>query len=193
MFDKFVDTERVSIKNNAVGGRGAKMFYEEGFYQDGIKGVMSKGDYIFIQFGHNDWKNGSSESEYKEYLGKYIDDARRAGVTPVILTSITRCVFRDGKINRNEQNMQLYVDAAKAVAQDKNAACIDMFEKSVAYLESLGETEAAKLYMGNGDVTHFNTYGAEVYAGFIRDLIRESNHSSLDGLKDCLKDYTAVQ
>ena len=199
VLDKFIDTQKASIVNMAQGGRDSKMFYDETFYQSGIKGVMKKGDYLFIQFGHNDPKNGITVQEYKEYLGKYIDDARKAGVKPVILTSITRCVFIDGKINRDEQRMQTYVNAAKEVAAEKNVACIDMFEKSVAYLESIGAVEAAKLYMGErndgkggtyNDITHFNVYGAEVDAGFIRDLIRDSKHPSLYGIQSCLTDYS---
>lgn len=195
VFDKFTDSRTVSVLNYSLGGRGAESFYKESNYTNNIKNVMTSGDYLFIQFGHNDYKNGCSKEVYKEYMKKYISDARERGVIPVVLTSITRCVFKDGKINQYEQNMKIYTDAAKEVAAEENAACLDMFNKSVEYLESLGETDAMKLYLGTArggyDVTHFNEYGAEIYAGFIRDLINESEHSTLDSLKDCLTDYSA--
>lgn len=75
-------SNEVRVINYAHGGRSSRSFCEEGLW-DKVKKNISSGDYVFIQFAHNDEKEG----------GKYIDETRGLGGTPVLITPIVRCYF----------------------------------------------------------------------------------------------------
>ncbi len=187
--------DTVTVNNQAMGGRSADWFYTENYYKTGIKGAWRAGDYLFVQFGHNDLKENDyivDIAKYKHYMRAYIDEARAAGVTPVIITSIPRYSWEDSSIKEEEQEMIQYVNAAKAVATEKDVACLDMFGEMVTKLETMGKDAAAKYYMGytnpsGNDWTHFNEAGAEFFTGEIVRLLGECAHPSVQGLKACIK------
>lgn len=141
----------------AEGGRSSKTFLDDGFL-DKITNQMYAGDYLFIQFGHNDCAytyadryvpigtpdaNGvypTTEGTYKYYLQKYIDAAKDKGATPVLVTPVSRLYFNaDGTIKAhhddNTSSNDAYVTAVKQLAQENGIECIDMFSITKAMYE----------------------------------------------------------
>ena len=190
------DAEKVVVNNQAMGGQSADSFYSSLYYKN-IKDNMRNGDYLLIQFGHNDYKNNGYKvliDRYKEYLKMYIDDAKAAGATPIIITSIPRYVLENGNIKTDEQEMIQYVTAAKEVAQEKGVACLDMFTEMVEKLDDMSENDAKAYYLGTtnpnvtgGDWTHFNETGAKFFAGEIVRLLNLCEHPSVANLKYYIK------
>src|SRR5665647_1528489 len=99
----FFDENQLVIDNRAKNGRSSKSFRDEGLWQ-GVLDVVQKGDYIFIQFGHNDSKpdvarKTDPHTTYRENLVRYIRESREKGAIPILFTSIVRRSFgADGKV-----------------------------------------------------------------------------------------------
>ncbi|MFD6279431.1 rhamnogalacturonan acetylesterase [Streptomyces sp. NPDC060209] len=169
-------TSNVAVANRAIGGRSSRSFIEQGRLA-AIHEVIKPGDYLFVQFGHNDATVGNAErytppADYKEYLrNDYIRATRALGATPVVVTPVSRRSYNasTGKFN---VSFPAYVDAAKAVAQEESAALVDLSAASRARLDEIG-VEASKgvfLWLGAGqypnfpngvqDDTHFQERGA---------------------------------
>jgi len=119
MFKQFIK-EGVKVNNRAKSGASSKSFYLEAPYWTTVKKQIQPGDYVFIQFAHNDEKNNgldgdtvrattdpaadyrgtTAQGTYKKYLRAYVDETRALGATPVLLTSMCRKYFSGGKITR---------------------------------------------------------------------------------------------
>ncbi|MEK3884024.1 GDSL-type esterase/lipase family protein [Paenibacillus sp. PL2-23] len=179
----------VAVANHAVGGRSSKSFIGEGRL-DAIKEEIKEGDFLFIQFGHNDQKPDEArftdpETTYKEYLKRYVDAARSANATPVLITSVQRRFFDEaGKL---KDTHGAYLDAVRELAQEEGVALIDLAEKSKRLYEELGPEETKKLLLwgepgewlnyssGVQDNTHFQEYGSLRIAELVVQGIRELN------------------
>ena len=152
-----LDSGKYAVMDYAEGGRSSKTFLDDGFL-DKITNQMYAGDYLFIQFGHNDCAytyadryvpigtpdaNGvypTTEGTYKYYLQKYIDAAKDKGATPVLVTPVSRLYFNaDGTIKAhhddNTSSNDAYVTAVKQLAQENGIECIDMFSVTKAMYE----------------------------------------------------------
>ena len=170
----FPDT--VTVANHAIGGRSSRNFVEQGRLQ-AILDQIQPGDYLLVQFGHNDASitipdRYTSPADFKEYLrNDYIGGARARGATPVIITPVSR---RDYDPDTGKFNVTFpeYVQAAIEVAREENAPLIDLSASSRAYLDSIGPEAATDVFLwtdpgeypnrpdGTQDNTHFQTYGA---------------------------------
>ncbi|WP_151476523.1 rhamnogalacturonan acetylesterase [Streptomyces albicerus] len=169
-------TPNITVANHAIGGRSSRSFIEQGRLA-AIHQVIKPGDYLFVQFGHNDATVSNPErytppADYKEYLrNDYIRATRARGATPVVVTPVSRRSYNasTGKFN---VSFPAYVDAAKAVAREENAPLVDLSAASRAYLDGIG-VEASKgifLWLAAGqypnfpngvqDNTHFQERGA---------------------------------
>ncbi|GAA2362658.1 GDSL-type esterase/lipase family protein [Streptomyces carpaticus] len=175
VFDRFF-TDDVTIANHAIGGRSSRSFIEEGRL-DAILDVIRPGDYLFVQFGHNDATVDRPErytppDDYKEYLRHdYIRRAKERGAIPVVVTPVSRRSF-DPATGRFNVSFPQYVDRAIAVAREENVPLIDLSASSRAYLDSIGPEEAKSVFLhvpagvypnrpaGTVDDTHFQEYGA---------------------------------
>ncbi|QEK51391.1 rhamnogalacturonan acetylesterase [Pedobacter aquae] len=141
---------------------------------DKILSVIKPGDYLFIEFGHNDQKDkGPDDGAYKSYterLKLFVNSARSKNAIPIILTSTSRRSFnKEGKV---VETLGDFPDAARKVAQALNVPLIDLNKATKILYEALGEEEskkalvhyAANTYPGQtqaiADNTHFSTYGA---------------------------------
>lgn len=156
-FGNLLDSSKYAVMDYAEGGRSSKTFIDDGFL-DKITNQMYAGDYLFIQFGHNDCAytyadryvpigtpdaNGvypTTEGTYKYYLQKYIDAAKDKGATPVLVTPVSRLYFNaDGTIKAhhddNTSSNDAYVTAVKQLAQENGIECIDMFSVTKAMYE----------------------------------------------------------
>lgn len=168
----------IAVANHAESGETLKSFLAE-LRLAKVLSVIKPGDYLFIQFGHNDEKRNwpqtyaDAATTYRSYLRAYIAEARLRGATPVLVTSMQRRTFDEhGKIKNTHG---AYPDAVRAVAREEQVALIDLDRMSTAFYEALGP-ERAPLAFNNGgqDATHHNNYGAYELAKCVIQAIRDA-------------------
>lgn len=167
------------VANHAVNGRSSKSFFDEGRL-DGILSVIRPGDFLLIQFGHNDEKTEDPTrytepwSTYQQYLRMYVQGARARGARPVLATSVERRRFdAAGKALTTHGE---YPAAMRALATEEGVALLDIQALSLARWQELG-VEETKTYFNwtatEQDNTHFNPPGAiEVARLVARELLR---------------------
>lgn len=176
----------VNVTNLAMGGRSSKSFITEKRW-DKILASAKPGDFVIIQFGHNDAHKGKKNlyrftdpnSTYREYLKIYISQAREKGLIPVLCTHTVLCRFLpDGSIGDRESGA--YVTACREVAKETGCDFVDLNAYAREKLAAMGEEKALRLYMtlakgefpnypdGRKDACHLRAEGAEFYAkGFV--------------------------
>lgn len=182
VFNMFVK-EDIRVENHAKNGRSTKSFIDEGRLAK-IEEEIGEGDYLFIQFGHNDEKNEDPTrytepfSTFMENLEIYIDVAKKHGAHPVLITPLERRCFIDDKhlgIGAHSD----YVAAMKQTAEKNQVPLLDLYSMSRSELKKAGEVESRKWYMyfdkglyknypeGKTDNTHLRYDGAVLYASLI--------------------------
>lgn len=172
-------TDEVEIHNHAKNGRSTKSFHDEGLWKE-VENQLQAGDYVFIQFGHNDQKikdatrYAAPNTDYKANLKRYVSEALAKGAYPILLTPINRRKFDENGEFVDQHGA--YPDAVRSLATEMQVPLIDMYAKSLAFLENLGVEKSKKLYMnlepnafpnypkGLEDNTHFTPEGARVMA-----------------------------
>jgi lysophospholipase L1-like esterase len=177
----------VAIANYAESGEALRSFTAEKRLEK-LLTQMHRGDYLFIQFAHNDQKPGGAYVEafttYKEWLKRFIAEARQRGATPVLVTSMHRRSFgEDGKIRNTLGD---YPEAMRQTAREENVPLIDLNVMSKAFYEALGPEGSKKAFViypagtfpGQDrelkDDTHFNSYGAYELAKCIVEGIKSA-------------------
>lgn len=140
---------------------------------DKVLSLMKPGDYLLIQYGHNDEKEKGKGvgafTTYKAALKKFVAGARGAGGTPVLITPMHRRTFDDaGKITNSHGD---YPEAVRQVAKEEKVPLIDLNSSSKLFYEALGP-EKSKLAFKEGDGTHHNNYGSYELARLIVEGIR---------------------
>lgn len=176
-------TPNVTCINEALNGRSSKSFIDEGAW---AKSLADKGDYYLIQFGHNDQKPDAKrhtdpDTTYSANLRRYISDVRAIGAVPVLVTSLSRRNYRDGKL---VLDLTAYADATKRVGAEENVAVIDLNAMSVKLLEGMTQEQADQFdAMGHPDAraenkgqtkldrTHLNAHGQEVFGRMVADTL----------------------
>ena len=186
-FAHFFD-EPIKVDNRAKNGRSTKSFMDEGRWE-AVHKTLNSGDYVFIQFGHNDEvpsKVGryTTPEEFQANLRRYVMDTREKGALPVLLTPVSRRSFENGELVDTHEH---YAQLVREVAQSNDVPLIDMTTLSMELVRNLGETESKWLYhhldagehpnypQGKSDDTHFNELGARKMAQLVLDGIRELN------------------
>lgn len=161
-------SEKVTVRNFAVGGRSSKSWYDEKRLPKALK---AKPNFVLIQFGHNDQPGKGPKREtdpattYREYLKKYVEAFRKIGAKPIILSSVTRRLFdKKGKVR---STLGPWAEGAKAAAAELKVPFIELHAVSVKYHNKIGPEESARFNPKEGDATHFNSKGAEAIAGLI--------------------------
>lgn len=170
MLPYFFVPEKVVIANYAESGETLKAF-EDRHRIDKIWNKLRPGDYLFIQFGHNDQKYGNSEkSGYRKRLKEWIDKAKQWGAIPVLVTSMNRHVFDEN--NKIVNTLDDFPEAMREVAKEENVFLIDLNAMSKTLFEAMGPENSKKAFVyypansypnqpnALADDTHFNTYGA---------------------------------
>lgn len=170
--------DTVHVCNHAIGGRSSKSFLEEGRFSP-VQEALAPGDLLLIAFGHNDEKDDSGrhtdpETTFPEMLSRYVDSAKQAGATPVLVTSICRCYFTgDGSLMYTHGE---YPRAVRMLAARQDIALIDLKQMTRALLCSLGPEASRLLFvhtepgeypdLPNGwhDQTHLSQHGARTVA-----------------------------
>ena len=179
MFPNFLD-EGVDVINYAKNGRSTKSFIDEGLW-DKVLGNLKEGDYVFIQFGHNDSKQSDSVryaapwGAYKANLEKFVLQTREKGGKPVLLTPVARRWFKEGGLDRNCHGD--YPIVMKKVAEELNVPLLDMTSVTLDWLEGLGDEGSRPYYMistGKSDNTHTVARGARKLAEMTCAEIKKS-------------------
>jgi lysophospholipase L1-like esterase len=164
-------TGQATVINLARNGRSTKSFIAEGKWD---KALAENGDYIFIQFGHNDTSNDPNRAadpntEYPNNLRKYIADARIAGAVPVLVTPVSQRYFRaDGTF---KPTLEPFVAAMKKVAKETDTPLIDLHAASAELFQRLGDAGSADLSPNAEDRTHFSPKGAAAMADLVVQLL----------------------
>ena len=174
LFSRFFN-DNVKIENHAMNGRSTKSFINEGRW-DSIMLKLKKGDYVFIEFGHNDEKKESpkvyaeAHTTYKQNLARFVSDSRQKGAIPILLTPVMRRRF-DDKGNFFDTHGE-YPDVVRELAKEMNVLFIDMHKKSEKLLKEYGMEGSKALFLyikpgeynslptGRIDDTHSSELGA---------------------------------
>ena len=183
----------VTIENLAKNGRSTSSFRNEGLWQI-VLDKAGEGDYVFIQFGHNDEvstkKTYTTETEFKNNLRQYVSEARSKKAIPILLTPMARRKFDvAGKI---EGTHDVYSQIVRDVAKEEKVVLFDMDKITQQLYQQFGVENSKLLFMqlkpnehpnypdGRDDNTHFNELGARLIAQLVLFEIR----SQIPGLAD---------
>lgn len=168
----------VAVANHAESGETLKSFIS-GLRLAKILSQAKAGDYLFIQFGHNDQKKNwpqtyvEAHTTYKAYLRVFIAEAKLRGMTPVLVTSMQRRNFDSQNKIRNTHGD--YPQAVRDVAREEGVTLIDLELMSVAFYEALGPEKSPLAFSNGGkDATHHNNYGAYELAKSVLQGIRDA-------------------
>ena len=182
VFGRFVRRLEVRVENHAENGRSTKSFLEEGRLET-IRERMQPGDFLFIQFGHNDEKAEdparytSPEDTFRGYLAVFVKAAREKGAYPVLITPLTRRCYRDPQAKYSHGP---YAAAMRELARELCVPLIDLTAESEKLVDRMGE-DAKQLYMnlpagrfrhypdGLEDNTHLQPAGALAFAGLVAE------------------------
>lgn len=200
--DMYFDTTRISVQNHAIGGRSSRTFLTEGRW-DKILQTLKKGDYVMMQFGHNDSsplddtarargtikgigddsveiynpirKMKETVHTYGWYMRKFINDTKAKGAIPIVCSPIPRYSYKNGKINRDN-----YTVWSKQLAEETGAYFIPLNEMIAVEYEKMDSVTVKKFFPQ--DNTHTNKTGAVMNAQLVV--------KGLQQLKDCpLNEY----
>ena len=188
-FPKFFDPAKINVVNEARGGRSSRTFVTEGLW-DKLLADVKAGDYVIIQFGHNDGAEMNGEriargslpglgEETEEidnrvtkvhevvhtfgwYMRKMISETRAKGATPILFSLTVRNIWTDGKVERGSGQ---YGEWTRELGKTENAAFFDLTNFVADHFEQMGQAAVAPLYPK--DHTHTSEEGAELNARFV--------------------------
>jgi len=191
----YLNTDSVSVVNRAIGGRSSRTFIEEGRWAK-VKSSIKPGDYVIMQFGHNDGiapndslrprgtlrGNGEEAKNYymrhlKDsllvhtygwYMRQYITEAKALGAIPIVCSLIPRNQWKDGRIVRGNDSYGLW---AKQAAEQAGAGFIDLNNLVSNKYEALGQEFVASMFWG--DHTHTSQPGAKLNAFIIAQELKK--------------------
>jgi len=161
------------VANHAESGESVAGALAKGRF-DKIWSQMKKGDYLFVQFGHNDMKSPATNALelYTDNLRQIIDHARQLGGIPVLCTSVSRRTFDDsGKITNSFRG---YTDAVRLLAREKKVPLIDLQNMAVAFYESMGPEASHQAFANERENTHHGNYGSYEIAKCVLEGIRKN-------------------
>ncbi|PZX18620.1 lysophospholipase L1-like esterase [Breznakibacter xylanolyticus] len=179
--------EQTHIINMAIGGRSTKTFQTEGRWQK-LLDTLQAGDWVIIQFGHNDATVAKPEryctpDAYKQNLIKFVNDVRSKKGNPILCTSIVMHRFHDNGTLKDGHGE--YPGKMREVANELKVPLIDLHHKTRQLLEQMGPEASKSLYMiyaagqhpslpdGKDDHTHINETGAREVARLATEGMRE--------------------
>ena len=186
-FASHFDPKKVNVVNRARAGRSSRTFMTEGLWDNALE-EMKAGDFVLIQFGHNDGGpidtgrargslpgtgDGTREMPrpdgrkevvytYGHYLRQFIEDARAKGVTPVVLSLTVRNIWKDGRVERGSGKFREW---AAEVARSQNVEFVDVTAIIADRYEALGQEKVKALF--GPDHTHTSPAGAEFNAAAV--------------------------
>jgi rhamnogalacturonan acetylesterase len=193
--DESFDTTRVAVRNYALGGRSSRTFITEGHW-DQVLAQLKPGDYVIMQFGHNDggplddtarargslkglsdstrdiynpiMKKNETVHTYGWYMRKYVTDTKAKGATAIICSPIPRNMFQDGKVSRNGAD---YGGWSRETATTTGAYFIDLNTLIADQYDRLGADSVKNFFPG--DHTHTNEAGARLNVAAVTAGLRQ--------------------
>ena len=180
----------VQVVNHARNGRSTRTFIEEGRWQ-ALLDSATPGDYVFLQFGHNDASEHKPDRytplpQYRENLRRFVVEARAAGLHPLLLTPVARRRFdAEGEL---QPSHGAYPQAVRSLAEELEVPLVDAEALSSALLVDAGQQASAHFFLhlapgehpnypqGLQDDTHFSPAGAAAMARSIAEALREQSH-----------------
>ncbi len=199
--DTYFDTTRITVENDAIGGRSSRTFMTDGRW-DKILSTLQRGDYVIMQFGHNDGgalddtarargtiKGVGDDSKeiynpirkqkevvhsYGWYMRKYVNDTKAAGAVPIVCSPIPRNDWKDGKVARSNDGYALW---ARQIAMQTGAYFIDLNNIIGDAFEKIGQEKTASFFPQ--EHTHTNKEGAIFNADIVIDGIKNLKHCKL--------------
>ncbi len=193
--EAYFDTTKIAVRNHAIGGRSSRTFITEGRW-DKIMATLKKGDYVMIQFGHNDGgalddtarargsiKGVGNETKeiynpimkkqeivhtYGWYLRQYVKDAKAKGAHAIVCSPIPRNNWKDGKVTRSADS---YSKWAKEIADAEAVPFINLNELVAIKYEAMG-AQAVKSFFAV-DHTHTNIDGAKLNAEIVVNALKQ--------------------
>jgi rhamnogalacturonan acetylesterase len=206
VIDPFFDTSKIGISNQALGGRSSRTFITEGRW-DKVLATLQKGDYVMMQFGHNDASPlddtarargtirgiGTDSVEiynpirkiketvysYGYYMRKFVRETKKRGAVPIVCSLVPRDNWKDGKVVRSADS---YAGWAESIAREEGAYFIDINDKIAERYEALGKEIVDSFFPS--DHTHTNKEGAELNAAIV---VQELKKIDACNLKNFLK------
>ena len=193
------ETTDVIVENRAIGGRSSKSFLEEGKLDDLLEDVKP-GDYVLVQWGHNDATYSRpnryvSEQEFPTYLQYYIDGCRQRGATCVLVTPVARYSYDAS--GAFQSNFEVYRQAMITLGAAQGVPVLDLTAASIALCNEFGVEGSKALFLmlaageyegyyskGVSDATHLQYYGAYKFAQCVAGQIASSLDSQLNSLKN---------
>lgn len=186
-FHYFFDSS-VRVDNRAKNGRSTRTFIEEGRWQP-VVDILKEGDYVLIQFGHNDEvptkKSYTTPEKFTTNLIKFVTESRSKKAIPVLITPVARRKFdANGNI---EETHAIYTQLVKDVAKKYNVPLIDLDKESQELVQQFGPDASQYLYNhlapgenphypeGRADNTHFSELGARKMAEIVLHDIKKLN------------------
>jgi lysophospholipase L1-like esterase len=193
MIGEHFDTNKINVNNQAMAGRSSRSYTNEMRWAR-VDSSLKPGDFVLIQFGHNDgsypdttaknrgtlkgtgeetvdlaWSNGKKETvhTYGWYIRQFVRGAKAKGATPIVLSMIPRNIWKEGKVPRANNDMGKW---AKEVAQQEGVAFIDLNAITADKYDQWGPEKVKELFFG--DHTHTNKEGAIVNAASVVEGIR---------------------
>ena len=194
--------DNIKVENKAVNGRSTKSFINEKRW-DSIYNQLQKGDYVFIEFGHNDEKINDStrytnpNTTYRYNLIKFVKESREKGAIPILLTSIARRNFNEKGVlvpTHGEYPLQV-----RLVAQEYKVPFIDLEYHTEQLEQKYGPEKSKELHLhfkkgeqayysdDKADDTHLSKKGATEVAQIVVNQIKLLEDSSLAKLQKGIK------
>jgi len=201
LLGEYFDTSKIRVDNRALGGRSSRTFITEGHWDDILK-TLKKGDYVMMQFGHNDGgalddtsrargtikgigderkdiynpirKVNETVYTYGYYMRKFVNDAKAKGAIPIACSPIPRNDFKDGKVKRGNSDYGLW---AKQIAAQTDAFFIDLNNSIADQYDRMG-ADAVKPFFPK-DHTHTNLQGAQLNVSKVVEGIQKRNNCDL--------------
>lgn len=198
----YFDTSKISVQNHAIGGRSSRTFIAEGRWEKIIQ-TLKKGDYVIMQFGHNDasplddtarargvirgvgadsieiWNPIRKIKEmvytYGLYMRKFVRETKAKGGIPIICSLIPRNNWKDGKVVRSGDSWALW---AKQVAEQEGAYFIPLNDVVADEYDKMGAEKVKPFF--HGDNTHTSKIGAELNAQMITAALKQIKPGKLN-------------
>jgi DNA sulfur modification protein DndE len=181
-------TDKIRIYNHARNGRSTKSFINEGLWQKVLDSLQS-GDFVMIQFGHNDQKISDStryadaHGAFRNNMIRFITDARAKGAQPVLITPVVRRRFDEqGKFYDVHGD---YPGVVREIAKERHVPLIDLHQASREMITREGVEGSKRIFLwlepgqytmypqGKQDNTHFTEYGARCMALLVVEGVKK--------------------
>ena len=207
------ETANAIIENRSIGGRSSKSFIEEGKYDDILEDIKP-GDYLLVQWGHNDATYSRpnryvSSSDFAEWIMTYVNGAYERGATPVLVTPVARYSYTtdsDGNLVSFASNFEAYRQVMLSLAAEYGIPYVDLTQRSIDVCNSFGIEGAKMLFLklaagevstgaysgGVDDSTHLQYYGALKFAQCVAQGIVDYAEGTVDNSSDQLDSLASL-